>query len=130
LGTHPGSTQWSGAWLLPAQAEGFYATVAMVNAYFNCLEHLFVLMLPFSHFDPTKESLASFIRDNWGDKYKRIIPLANNLDGQRFLERLRHVAEGFPHYTPISRANAEIRTTSLSPLIRPTSSTSAQRSTS
>lgn len=85
----------SGAWLLPAQTEGFYTTVAMVNAYFSYLEHLFVLMLPFSNFDASKESLVSFIRDNWRDKYKRIIPLANNVGGQRFFERLRNIAEEF-----------------------------------
>lgn len=84
-----------GAWLLPAQTEGFYNTVAMVNAYFSYLEHLFVLMLPFSDFDRSKDDLVSFIKSKWGEKYKRIIPLKESQEAERFYNRLRAIAEEF-----------------------------------
>jgi hypothetical protein len=82
-------------WVFPAQTEGFYTTVAMVNAYFSYLEHLFVLMLPFSRFDGSKESVVSFIGSSWGEKYKRIISPARDVEGQRFHQRLRTIAEEF-----------------------------------
>ncbi|WP_409461718.1 hypothetical protein [Amycolatopsis sp. GA6-003] len=84
-----------GLWLLAAQTEGFYTTVAMVNAYFSYLEHLFVLMLPFSGFDASKEDLVSFLKGKLGDKFKRVIPLAGNSDAQKFYDRLRSIAEEF-----------------------------------
>jgi hypothetical protein len=75
------------------QQEGFFATVAMITAYFSLLEHLFVFALAFTNFDPAQESLKEFIGDRLLDKFKRLFDLAQDRMAGGYYERLHDVAE-------------------------------------
>lgn len=83
------------AFLFAPQRESYFLTVAMVNAYFSMLEHLLVLMLPFSDYDPAQDDVVGFIRLPWRDKYKRVLPPKSDLGAVRFYERLLDIAERF-----------------------------------
>lgn len=78
---------------LAEQQEGFFATVAMIMAYFSLLEHLFVFALAVSDFDPSQDSLKKFIGDRLLDKFKRIFNLAQDRTAGGYYERLHDVAE-------------------------------------
>jgi hypothetical protein len=69
---------------------GFFATAA-VNAYFSRTEHLFVLALPFSNFDPASNGLIEFLGMNWTMKVKVLLDLKNPAtnDLHRRLKRVR-----------------------------------------
>jgi hypothetical protein len=77
------------------QREGCFLTAAMLDAYFSRLEHLLVLLLPFSSFDPDAENLREFIFSQWGKKFKRILDTANDLSAQRCYERLLGIKQTF-----------------------------------
>lgn len=81
--------------LFAPQRESYFLTVAMVNAYFSMLEHLLVLMLPFSGYDPAQDDMVRFIGLSWRDKYKRVLPPKSDLDAARLYERLFDIAERF-----------------------------------
>lgn len=53
-----------------SQTEGKYLTAAMVDAYFSRLEHLLILLLPFTSFQPEADSLRDFLFDHWNEKFK------------------------------------------------------------
>jgi hypothetical protein len=73
--------------------EGLYATLAMVNSYFSLLEHLLVLSLPSTDFDPSKESFADFIGLRLFDKYDRALRGTNAVKVQQLREKLLKIAE-------------------------------------
>ncbi|RPK75831.1 hypothetical protein EES45_24670 [Streptomyces sp. ADI97-07] len=78
---------------LARDSEGFYATIAMINAYFSLLEHLLVLTLPATDFDPTRESLTKFIGDKALGKYDRVFDATKDQQARKFRSRLRDAAE-------------------------------------
>ncbi|MBQ1124635.1 hypothetical protein [Streptomyces sp. B15] len=81
--------------IAPEETEGFYNTVAMVSAYFSLLEHNLVLLLPFVGFDPSKESLKSFIGDRWGAKFKKVFPVGENGSVKAHFDELHRIAEEY-----------------------------------
>lgn len=58
--------------------EGFFNTIAMIDAYFSRLEHVLILLLPFVGFNPKKESLTAVISGYWTDKYRRIFKISSD----------------------------------------------------
>jgi hypothetical protein len=78
---------------LPEQQEGFFATIAMITAYFSLLEHLLVFALSVSDFDPAQESLKNFIGLRLLEKYKRLYNVTDDQAARGFYNRLHEVAE-------------------------------------
>jgi hypothetical protein len=63
--------------------------VAMLDSYFSMLEHLLVLMLPFiQNLDYQKIDVEEFLLQNWKEKIKFIIPLADPKAGKLFEQLL------------------------------------------
>lgn len=73
--------------------EGFYATIAMINAYFSLLEHLLVLSLPNSDFDPNCESITGFIGSEILEKYDRVFDVKSDPLAKKFRVRRHGAAE-------------------------------------
>ncbi|MGW6154481.1 hypothetical protein ACWFRM_15315 [Streptomyces sp. NPDC055144] len=73
--------------------EGFYATIAMINAHFSLLEHLLVLALPATDFDPSSESLTSFIGSKILEKFDRVFDAKGDPIAKKFRVRLQRAAE-------------------------------------
>ncbi|MGH3166455.1 MAG: hypothetical protein ACRDN0_11255 [Trebonia sp.] len=78
---------------LPEQQEGFFATIAMITAYFSLLEHLLVFALAVSDFDPLQESLKDFIGLRLLEKYKRLFNVADDQAARGHYNHLHDVAE-------------------------------------
>lgn len=76
-----------------SQREGFYFASAAVDAYFSHLEHVLVLLLPFSGFRQDRDDLQAYIRKFWTDKFKRIFDLSKNEKARKLYEELREVKE-------------------------------------
>lgn len=77
--------------LLPAKkaVTGSYLAGAMLEAYFSRLEHLLVLVLPFTDFDPASGRLKSFVGDTWDLKFKSVFSLASDSRAEKAYQRLR-----------------------------------------
>lgn len=73
--------------------EGFYATVAMTMAYFSLLEHLLVLVLPVTDFDPTSDSVTDFIKLKLFEKYDKIFDASTDPLVHNFRQQLHKIAE-------------------------------------
>ncbi|MEE1939661.1 hypothetical protein V1L54_09580 [Streptomyces sp. TRM 70361] len=73
--------------------EGFYATIAMINAYFSLFEHLLVLSLPATDFDPSQEPITEFIASKIFEKYDRVFDAKGDAQAKEFRVRLREMAE-------------------------------------
>ncbi|MEV8307792.1 hypothetical protein AB0P36_10620 [Streptomyces flavidovirens] len=78
---------------LARDSEGFFATISMINAYFSLLEHLLVLALPATDFDPTHESITRFIGNKVFEKYDRVFDIKGDPQAKRFRTRLHGAAE-------------------------------------
>jgi hypothetical protein len=78
---------------LARDSEGFYATISMINAYFSLFEHLLVLSLPATDFDPARESLTTFIGSKIFEKYDRVFDIKRDPQAQKFRARLNETAE-------------------------------------
>jgi hypothetical protein len=74
--------------------EGWWNTLAMVQAYFSLLEHVLIGCLPFTSFDPTIEDLPKAIGDKWNEKMKRVVDM-NDPDSKRQFDALHDIAERF-----------------------------------
>lgn len=72
--------------------QGFYYAQAMLDAYFNYLEHVMVLLLVFEQL-PT--DLSNFISANWTAKFKTIFKLKSNPAMMRQYDALRKIKERF-----------------------------------
>ncbi|MFF4190996.1 hypothetical protein [Nonomuraea sp. NPDC001831] len=75
------------------ETEGFFCTVAMTSAYFSLLEHLFVLVLPATDFDPAQELVTDFIGMRLFDKYDRVFNDPSNHPASLYRKRLHDAAE-------------------------------------
>lgn len=79
---------------LEQRREGLYTTVAMTYAYCSLLEHMLVLVLPATDFDPTVESVTEFIaRRKLFDKYKSVFDITGDPVAKKFRVRLHDVIE-------------------------------------
>jgi len=77
---------------LAEEREGQFATIAMTSSYFSLLEHLLVLALPATSFDPLDESLTEFILSGWQDKWRRVCG-TDDLVAKTLRQRLGDAAE-------------------------------------
>jgi hypothetical protein len=75
--------------------EAFFFASATLDSYFSYLEHLLVLLLPFSDFDPAKDNLVEFINSFWAEKFKRIFDLSSDPEAERVYHSLLQVKERF-----------------------------------
>lgn len=78
---------------LAREREGFYATIAMINSYFSLLEHMLVLSLPATDFDPVRESITDFIGSKVFEKYDRVFDVQRDAEAKKFRVRLHGAAE-------------------------------------
>lgn len=77
------------------EREDFYYKVAMIDAYFSRLEHLLVLLLPFTNFTAAGEALLKFIGTNGDGKFKTISDIATNPAAKSLYDRLKLRRSGF-----------------------------------
>jgi hypothetical protein len=86
------------SWLyvhLDASPEGFYNTIAMLDAYFSRLEHVLIFSLVFADYDSRTDNVADFIGRPWADKFKRIAPVSKDTTAKSIYDRLFFVKEIF-----------------------------------
>lgn len=79
-----------GMWFIPANI-GFCVT-AMTTAWFSWLEHVLVLSLPFTNWDPSVITEQQAIALKWTDKWKTIIGL-DDAASKRTFDLLKQTAE-------------------------------------
>lgn len=79
--------------LFADRREAFINVVAAVNAYFSWLEHVLVLVLPFTDFDPRTDDLSKIISVNWGTKFRRVFDVATDPTANQLLGELTLLAE-------------------------------------
>ena len=80
---------------IDAQRDRFHMSVAMVNTYFGMLEHLLVLLWPFTRYQPSQDDLETLIKDRWSEKFKKVFDVVGDQDAKRVYDRLRGVAERY-----------------------------------
>lgn len=80
---------------LTLDRSGAYNALAAINAYFSYLEHALVLVLPFTDFEPTAESITGFIGMRWRDKFKRVFDVNADATAKRLHDRLHDVSETY-----------------------------------
>jgi hypothetical protein len=84
-----------GSWIAPELHEAWWNTFAMVVAYFSLLEHVLVGCLPFTTFDPSKESVKAFIGLGWREKFKRIFSLDEDRKASEMFSVFRSISEEY-----------------------------------
>ncbi len=75
--------------------ELLYNTIAMLDAYFSFLEHLFVLVAPLCQ-DSIR--LVDFIEDLWTDKYKALFDIRSNPRAKSFYDQLGGMKKRFRNF--------------------------------
>ena len=80
--------------------EAGYFAGAMINAYFSRLEHVLVLAMAFTSFDPTKGALRKFAESLWDDKFAAAFDLATDTSAKRARDILGRLKK--EHRNPIS----------------------------
>jgi hypothetical protein len=70
-----------------------YCLTAMASAYFSWLEHVLVLALPFTSWEPEDRSVTEVIGDKWSLKWERVIPSSPEAD--EAFSRLKVAVEEF-----------------------------------
>src|SRR5207248_3215108 len=65
---------------------------AVTQGAFTVLEHLLVIGLAFTEYDPLQEPFGDFLRMNWGEKFKRVVGLKDK-DGKLIYDTLRLLAD-------------------------------------
>lgn len=88
---HDGWLHFNRRFELRRQAE--FDAVAALSAYFSMIEHLLVIAVAFTSFDPEKQSLERFIGDRWSDKFKCVVQLDGHPTAQRSYNILHRIAE-------------------------------------
>jgi hypothetical protein len=88
------------ALLDPTLSQAGYCAGAMLNAYFSLLEHLLVLVLPFTGFEPGDGALRRFASETWDIKFAKLFDLENDTTARRIREILGGIKKRFRN--PIS----------------------------
>lgn len=73
--------------------NGFYNTIAMVDAFFSKTENLFIMVLPFINYNREKDNLLEKIGSRWQDKFKRIFQIETDVAAKRFYDQLVNLKE-------------------------------------
>jgi hypothetical protein len=81
--------------IVKGEREGFYYTTAMLDAYFSRMEHVLVLLLPFTAFDLSQIDLASFIMSGWNEKFKCVFRLESDRRARLLYEQLDSAKEKY-----------------------------------
>lgn len=91
-GRIPVATPGGGTRIFREEIEGFYNTVAMVNAYFSWLEHVLTLSLPFLRHVERPE-LQRFLKKRWRQKFDTVFPPSADRRADMVRTRLGAVAD-------------------------------------
>ncbi len=83
--------------LFELKNELFYYTIAMLDAYFSFLEHLFVLIFPFVKQENSID-LVKFISKFWSEKFKEIFDIKNDNRAKYFYDQLEEIKEHYRNY--------------------------------
>lgn len=78
---------------LHAEREGFFHSVAMVDAYFSRLEHRLILLRAFTGQPLESGELRKLLTEKWDEKLKRFINIDADKRAPDLLGRLRRVKE-------------------------------------
>jgi len=71
-----------------------YYLLSMIDAYFSLLEHVFVLLIPFTkHLKVSEINLEEFIGYNWKQKLQIILKHNTNKESAKFIEILNEIKE-------------------------------------
>ena len=84
--------------LFKTRSELFYNTIAMLDAYFSFLEHLFVLILPFVEKQNNKIDLVQFISNFWSDKFKKLFDITKDTQAKKFYDQLDEIKEHYRNF--------------------------------
>lgn len=87
-------TEFPGPWFVPS-VVGNYVT-AMTTAWFSWLEHVLVLLLPFSDWEPTSISIEQVIMQTWSGKWKQVIGIGTP-ESKATFDMLTQTAEKYRH---------------------------------
>ncbi len=72
-----------------------YLGLAMLDAYFEWLDHILVFLLPFMGYDPNYDNPIEFIRLPWKDKLGRIWNLTLDNEARKLYDSLLEIRERF-----------------------------------
>lgn len=75
--------------------HGGYLASAMLDSYFSRLEHLLVLLVPFTSLNLKNGELKKFVGSMWGDKFKTIFDITSCQRSKKVYDDLRSVKEAF-----------------------------------
>ena len=70
-----------------------YFASAGILAYFSALEHLLVVALAVTDFQPSAEKLSKFVGNRWADKFRRVADISVDADAKRCYDILYYIAE-------------------------------------
>lgn len=83
------STYFAGA---DVARDAEFEAVGSLFAFFSLLEHLLVIGLAFTEYDPLQEPFGEFLRMNWGEKFKQVVGLKAK-DDKLIYDTLRLLAD-------------------------------------
>lgn len=86
--------------ILKGKAASYIA--AMADAYFSLLEHILVLLLPFTKETLCFTTLSKFIGSNWGEKYKILFDIKDR-EIKKHFDTLRDIKEIYRN--PLAHGN-------------------------
>ncbi len=75
--------------------EGFYNTSAMINAFYSWLEHVLILVLPFTSFDPGTDDLLDLVKSHWPVKFKRVFDINQDKEAKEIYDNLVNVKDQY-----------------------------------
>lgn len=86
---------WASVWnkTMGTQHEIYYLNQAAYFAFFGLLEHLLVLLLAFTDFDPVSEPLDKAIFLAWSEKYKKVFDVNQNDIANQYYQMIHDVAK-------------------------------------
>jgi len=73
--------------------EGFFYSVAMVDAFYSRLEHQLILLRAFHGTPLTEGGLKAFLNLNWDEKMRAFIDVDGDLAIQKLYSQLKHLKE-------------------------------------
>lgn len=103
-------TGWASEPFKP-QVEGGYLAGAMLDAYFSRLEHLLVLLLPFTCVDLSTGAALDFMAAPWDDKWKRLFSLSSEPAMKKAFDVLKQLKESIRN--PLAHGGFSKKGTSL-----------------
>lgn len=78
---------------MSAQQEGFYHSVAMVDAYFSALEHRLNLLRAFTGLPLPAEGFKAFMSKTWNEKIDELLGAKPSPEARKTLQGMRDIKE-------------------------------------